>query len=253
MKSKIPLLIITLLSVSFAFKDSDLDGVEDSRDKCPGTPILVLVDKYGCPLERPKGRFYLRVGGTFSSDENERRAALLSSVAYYYERFYLSLTTRYYVYSRISGSGMGDTTLYGSYRFPVGNLYLIPGLRVRIPTGADPFTDGDIHLTPSMILDLFLGRIDVFLYGSYTIRFAEGRRNTYSLSLGSGYDVTKKLYVSVSYDTAQSSVGGGNLDYLSTFLLYDITRRIYTTLSYSYGLDERSVDHSLTFRVGLRF
>jgi outer membrane protein OmpA-like peptidoglycan-associated protein len=30
-------------------KDSDNDGVPDSRDKCPGTPAGVTVDKDGCP------------------------------------------------------------------------------------------------------------------------------------------------------------------------------------------------------------
>jgi OOP family OmpA-OmpF porin len=32
-------------------EDSDKDGVPDSRDKCPGTPIGTRVDKYGCPVD----------------------------------------------------------------------------------------------------------------------------------------------------------------------------------------------------------
>ena len=35
-------------------KDSDNDGVPDSRDKCPGTPAGVTVDKDGCPLDSDK-------------------------------------------------------------------------------------------------------------------------------------------------------------------------------------------------------
>jgi OOP family OmpA-OmpF porin len=35
-------------------KDSDNDGVPDSRDKCPGTPAGVAVDKDGCPLDSDK-------------------------------------------------------------------------------------------------------------------------------------------------------------------------------------------------------
>lgn len=31
--------------------DSDGDGVSDNRDKCPGTPSGVAVDKYGCPID----------------------------------------------------------------------------------------------------------------------------------------------------------------------------------------------------------
>jgi OOP family OmpA-OmpF porin len=34
--------------------DSDNDGVVDSLDKCPGTPVGVVVDKDGCPLDTDK-------------------------------------------------------------------------------------------------------------------------------------------------------------------------------------------------------
>jgi outer membrane protein OmpA-like peptidoglycan-associated protein len=38
----------------FIEKDSDKDGVPDSRDKCPGTPAGVTVDKDGCPFDSDK-------------------------------------------------------------------------------------------------------------------------------------------------------------------------------------------------------
>lgn len=31
--------------------DEDKDGVSDKKDKCPGTPALVVVDKSGCPID----------------------------------------------------------------------------------------------------------------------------------------------------------------------------------------------------------
>ncbi|HQU99761.1 MAG: OmpA family protein [Bacteroidia bacterium] len=33
-------------------KDADNDGVADKKDKCPGTPSGVMVDKEGCPIDR---------------------------------------------------------------------------------------------------------------------------------------------------------------------------------------------------------
>lgn len=33
-------------------KDADLDGVSDSKDKCPDTPSGVVVDKMGCPVDK---------------------------------------------------------------------------------------------------------------------------------------------------------------------------------------------------------
>ncbi len=53
----------TTLGVVFAFGgksvavkpvDSDGDGVHDNIDKCPGTPVGVIVDKDGCPLDSDK-------------------------------------------------------------------------------------------------------------------------------------------------------------------------------------------------------
>lgn len=35
--------------------DSDLDGVTNDRDKCPGTPFGVVVDADGCPVRIPPG------------------------------------------------------------------------------------------------------------------------------------------------------------------------------------------------------
>jgi outer membrane protein OmpA-like peptidoglycan-associated protein len=33
------------------FRDSDHDGVKDRKDKCPDTPLLIKVDKKGCPVD----------------------------------------------------------------------------------------------------------------------------------------------------------------------------------------------------------
>ena len=35
-------------------KDADLDGVSDKKDQCPGTPVGVMVDENGCPLDKDK-------------------------------------------------------------------------------------------------------------------------------------------------------------------------------------------------------
>lgn len=38
----------------FGFQDADGDGVEDSKDMCPGTPEGIQVDGFGCPLDSDK-------------------------------------------------------------------------------------------------------------------------------------------------------------------------------------------------------
>ena len=243
--------VLLITGLSFAFKDSDLDGVEDSVDRCPNTPILELVDKFGCPLRREK--LYLRFGGGFLKDGGEERTYGLASFAYSLEGFYLSFTLRYYTYSRLHGKGMGDSTLFLGYSGYVGRLYLLPGLRVKIPTGDREFSTGEFNYTPSLVLDYLLDGFDVFLFGSYTFRGEERLRNTLTLSGGAGAELTRDLYVSVSYDVSQSAVRSGSNRYLSLFMLYDLTQSLYATLTYSRGLNREAIDHSGTLRLGIRF
>ena len=47
--------------------DSDNDGVPDSRDKCPGTPAGVAVDKDGCPIPIPPEKVSMTLAIQFDS------------------------------------------------------------------------------------------------------------------------------------------------------------------------------------------
>jgi len=248
------IVLVSLLlgtGLSFAFKDSDLDGVEDSVDRCPNTPLLELVDRFGCPLRKEK--LYLRLGGGFLRDGREERVYGLTSLAYSLEGFYLSFTLRYYTYSRLHGRGMGDSTLFLGYSRYVGRVYLLPGVRVKIPTGDREFSTGEFDYTPSLVLDYLLDGFDVFLYGSYTFRGEKRLRDTLTLSGGVGAELTGNLYVSASYDVSQSAVRSGSNRYLSLFMLYDITESLYTTVTYSRGLNREAIDHSGSLRLGIRF
>ncbi len=244
---------VLLAQVGFAFQDSDLDGVEDSVDRCPDTPILTLVDKFGCPLEeekRVKGRFYLRIGGGVVEDGGDSNAFSLLSLAYSYRKIYVSFTTRYY----LSDPGMGDSSLFVGYSdFLTERLYVLPGVRFKLPTGDSKYSDGNVDFTPSITLDYLLDGFDVFGFAGYTFRDDPDLKNTLTFSIGGGYDFTRKLYASLSYDLSQSAVRSGWNSYLSLFTLYDINDRLYTTFSYSRGINKEAVDNSLTLRVGIRF
>jgi hypothetical protein len=243
--------------MSFAFKDSDLDGVEDSKDKCANTPILELVDKHGCPLESKRGvrgKFYLRLGTGYLRDEDEERLSSIFSIAYSYKGLYTSFTTRYYLSSKLYDPGMGDSSLFLGYsRFLSERVYILPGVRIKLPTGEEQFSDGKVDYTPSAVVDFLFDDYDVFTYISYTIRGNRNLKDTLSLSLGGGYDLTRSLYLSLSYDVSQSAVRDGNNSYVSFFALYDITKVLYTTLSYSKGINKEATDHSATLRIGIRF
>ena len=240
-------------SSTVPFQDEDLDGVEDSKDKCPGTPFMMLVDKNGCPVEKVRPRFYLRYGFTYSEDRGRQTYLSLVTFAFSYKRFYLSATGRYYHRLENLGSGIGDTSLYGSYTVRLESLYLIPGLRLRLPTGDRRFSDPYTDTTFSLVGDLFFNGVDIVVFGSYTIKGNPALKNTYTISAGPGYYFTDRFYASVSYDAVSSAVTGRLNHYASLFALLDIAGPLYSTLSYSRGISERAVDNTLTVRLGLRF
>ena len=43
--------LLMIASLMYGYVDSDLDGVDDSVDKCPNTPFSDLVDESGCTIE----------------------------------------------------------------------------------------------------------------------------------------------------------------------------------------------------------
>ena len=257
MRKGIWVVILLFTQLTFAFKDSDLDGVEDSVDRCPNTPILELVDETGCPLERKRwvrGKFYIRIGGGYIKDRAEERAYSSLSLAYSYKGLYTSFTTRYYLSSKVSDPGMGDSSLFLGYsRFLTESLYVLPGVRIKVPTGDKQFSDGKVDYTPSLVLDYLFGKADLFTYLSYTFRGDKRLKDTITASFGGGYDLTSKLYLSLSYDVSESAVRDSYNSYASLFAIYDISRRLYITLSYSKGLNSSATDHSLSGRLGIRF
>ena len=230
--------------MSFAFQDSDLDGVEDSMDRCPNTPILALVDRYGCSVDEDLGRtFYFRTGIGFIKTERRSFTFSLISFAYSHKELYLSLTTKYY----LNNSGLGESSIFLGYsNFPAERLYVLSGVNLRLPTG--DYSDRKVYLTPSVAIDYLFSDYDVFTFISYTLG-----RNTPHLSLGGGYDISEKLYMSLSYDLSRSAVRDSWNRYLSLFALYNFNERVYTTLSYSRGLNRKAIDSSLIFKVGFRF
>ena len=252
------ILVMTGVAVCFSqsdsyFRDEDLDGVEDPRDKCPGTPFLVLVDKNGCPIERVKPRYYLRYGASYTWDKGEITFLSLLTFAVSYKKIYFSVTGRYYHSFGGRSSGLGNSTLYGSYTLRFEDLYLAPGIRIKVPTGDRRFTDRYTDVTFSIVADIFLDGFDLVFFGSYTVRGNPSFRNTYTLSAGPGYYFTDRFYANVSYGAVSSAVTERLNHYASLFVLLDIAGPLYSTLSYSRGLSGRAVDNTLTVRLGLRF
>ncbi len=245
-------LLIWLLAFSFAFGyiDEDLDGVDDSVDKCPGTPFDVLVNADGCPLEE-SGKFYIKLSASYSLDEGESSLTSYITVSYSNTNWYFSVTGSYLLDADESKNEVGDTYLFGSYILNWKNLYTQLGLNIKIPTSK---VSKKIDYTPSILVDMYLNSIDVFLYGDYTFTNEEGLKNSYNLSVGIGNQFTYRFYLSTSFDYSQSNVSGyDDEQYISIYAIYDFTEKFFASILYSYGLNKSAIDHNIFGKIGYRF
>lgn len=262
MYKRIMLPFLFSISFGFAFTDNDLDGVEDTIDRCPNTPFTQIVGPDGCPIGKigqektseKKGTFYFKIGGGFDYENSNTTTLSSVTLAYAYQHWYLSISSTYYIHDDYVGKGgVGDSYIYGSYSKFIKNVYATIGLSVKIPTGNSDFSDKRIDFTPSFSLDYIRDKDDYFIYYGYTFKGKSSLKDVQTASIGAGYQFTRKFYGSLSLDWITSSIDRKSKYTASIFTLYDITKMYYTTLNYSYGLNGRATDHSIFIKLGVRF
>ncbi len=244
------LIFLLAFIYAYAYIDEDLDGVDDSIDKCPGTPFDVLVNADGCPLQE-RGNFYLKLSTSYSVDEGDTSLNSYLTLAYANQNWYFSITGSYILNSFSNESEIGDTYLFGSYVFPYNNIYTQFGLNIKIPTSE---TSKNVDFTPSLLVDIFMDSYDIFFYGNYTFTNETNLKNNLSLSAGIGKQFTDTFYTSLSLDYSQASVSGQDDEYyLTGYFIYDLTEKYYISILYSYGLNKDAVDHTIFGKFGVRF
>ncbi len=258
-------MMIALLSfgLAFAFTDNDLDGVDDSIDRCPNTPFNQIVGPDGCPLgkigqEREggiKGKFYLKIGVGYNKKNGNDSIYSSTSLAYAYKGFYTSLSSLYYIKDNFNNSsGIGDTYFYLSYSsFLLENLYTTIGLNTKIPTGKNSLSDKKFDFTPSITFDYIRGKDDYFIYYGRTFKGKSGVKDVNAFSIGVGYQFSYKFYSSLSLDGSSSIITGDYGYTISYFGLYNLSPKYYITLSYSYGLNNKALDHAIFTKFGVKF
>lgn len=266
-----------LLSLSaillFAYSDLDLDGVDDSIDQCPNTPITDLVDAKGCSIESViiDQHYDLIFGLSFGElhyrlNEKSRTYTTTMQVDYYRGNLSLQCITSYFQNSSTTGdeSGMNDTTLAGYYQW-----YLKPdwtlqmGLGVILPTGVSAYGSHQVDYTASLNMSYAIKSYNLFMGYNYTLigddDIEDGNttviyQNSSAYSVGVGYYFDAKLYSSIAYHASQPIYE--SLDVarsVSLYTFYTIDEHWFTTLNYAKGLSDSASDHYLEWRIGYYF
>ena len=279
--NKILLILMTfglLSSGLFAYSDSDMDGVANSVDKCPNTPLTDLVDINGCSIKKlsvkkaSKGHADIIIGANFSDsnyatlNQTDTYSGSLQ-MDYYYGNFSLQASTSYYKTTTKNSSdedGLNDSFIGAAYNFrPIKNLSLRLGAGALLPTYQTSLNNNNTDYTGSASLSYTVAKINIFGGYSYTMINDDDvnttntnyiYQDTNAYSAGLGYYFTNKLYMSGAYNLSNSIYKGvEDIQTASLYGYYSIDKSRFLILSYAYGLSDSASDNALSLKVGYYF
>jgi len=285
-------LVLSTVQV-YGFQDYDIDGVEDSVDRCANTSFDAIVDEYGCAIDKNKkdyfGKFMLQVGTQIYQDEVYGSTSTLNlSANYRYKNWDVTLSN---IQATTMGSFVdnnfndnGDIYLSAGYFFMLekSSLKLTFGTRFLSDISSETSstnpsrgrgrgqssTQTVMTTTDTIALDndyfaslnysyQMNAKQNIFLFGGYTITSdssTQAYENYESFSMGTGYSVTRSLYTSVAYNYVGSIYADGEAEQsLSLFNSYRINKNLFASATYRYGMNDLSYDHTLLVSFGIVF
>lgn len=267
-----PLLLSSLLHADAATHDSDLDGVSDALDKCPGTPIELTVSSDGCPVGSAGSEINFLAGlgmsyttGTYGGTTPIDALSTDFTLAAYFGDFYLSVLGSYYFYGAYDptvassdAGGLSDTYIAAGYTFrPTSKLSLTPSLYVKLATAEAGMGTGENDAGASLLGIYGLGKTDLFAMYGYTVTGDTPEVTYNDISYGSaGFTYYPSLgnSLSLSYDFSQSYVPGvtdlQSITAVGVVALYDT---LSLQINYSLGLSDSASKHALGVMLFKRF
>lgn len=260
------LCFLLLPLVLFSFDDMDMDGVDDINDKCLYTPFSDLVGSDGCTIESLESlhHFDIITGVSFSDTDYNTLSKTDTTTAslqldYYYKNFSLSLNSSYFSNSSdtYSASGMNDTYLGVDYKLAFNKLYVSLGTGLLLPTYDTTLNNNNTDYTANVNLSYNIGRISLFGTYGYTfvndddVKDIVSYQNSNYFSLGLGYYLTSKFYLSSYYNVSDSIFKDvSKIQTVSLYTYYSINDNFFTTLNYAYGLSDTASDNYLSLKIG---
>lgn len=270
--------VVTLLPL-LAYNDADLDGVPDSLDLCPHTPITDLVNEKGCSVESVliENHFDIITGLAFSqynyrlNSETDTLTASLQ-VDWFRGDWIFQLYTSYYRSDTQTTDldGMNDTTVsaYHTFRNVLPHLDVQLGAGVVLPTYDAAFDNNRVDYMGMVNLNYTIQKSNLF--GGYTFTYIgdddvgytdlEGNlqtiryRDTHAFNLGAGHTWRSNLYTSLSYYRSESIYEDvEDIENVTLYGYYAIDNHWFMTAGYAYGLSDATSDHYYSLKVGYYF
>ncbi|WP_345972750.1 hypothetical protein [Sulfurimonas diazotrophicus] len=270
------LLITGLLGASLfaapAERDSDLDGVADALDRCPGTAFDMTVDADGCSSGNGGTGVSLLAGlgmsyatGKYGGTERVDSLSTDAMAAVYAGDFYLTGLVSYYHYGTADPTvadskdgGLSDTFLGAGYAFGLTDkLFLTPGVHLKLATAEEGTGTGENDWGGSVVGLYRFAALDAFVQYGYTVTGDSSTVQYPDIAFGSAgvtFYPTPASSVSFSYDYSESYIPDSpdlrSLSVLGIFPLYDT---LSLKVNYSLGLSDSASDHAAGIMLFARF
>lgn len=273
----LPVLLV-FSTLSFSYQDSDIDGVEDSVDRCPNSSFDEVVDENGCaPSQHYFGILTLLLGSDISADNQSQTTTHFNFFTNYrYNDWDMTLsnaTDTASISSNTISSAYGDLYLSTGYYFEKRTLTAKLSLGIKFATSDEEadsdrgfkrgnayqdIATGENDLFTSLYLNYGITpRQNLYLYYRYTMSGESDQtdyRDFSSYSLGSGYAVTSQWYSALSYDYSGSPYPDTESSQaISWFNSYAFSKRFFATVNYAHGLNDISPDYTFSLKLGVRF
>lgn len=255
--------LILLSSLSCAYQDSDIDGVEDSLDKCPNSSFDEIVDENGCSSNQHYlGGLTLLIGSDVSIDRHSQRTTNFNFYANYrYNKWDMTLSNANNTASTSSNtlsSDYGDLYLSTGYYLENTALTAKLDLGTKLATAEENTGTGENDLFASLYLNRTITqKQNLYLYYRYTISgdsLHVDYKDFSTYSIGSGYALTYNWYSALSYDYSGSPYSHTEpFKAVSWFNSYAFSKQLFATINYAHGLNDNSPTHTVSFKLGVHF
>ncbi len=251
-------LLISLFVIRLcAYSDADMDGVSDHLDRCSDTPMLELVNQYGCPIKtlEVKSEYHadLSVGIGYDKVNSDLDDETYSLNANYY---FGSFSANLYMIDYLNSSNIysrDDLYLSGYYQIAIASgLALRLGAGITLPLNDEKGNKTDYLLSAQVIYQM--DKLLLYAYYKYTFMHDLYSQNIDTKMIGASYTFIPKLSTILSYSNEKSIYEGyENLEYLTIYGKYYFDGHWFGTARFSKGLSDTANDLSTMFSIGYYF
>ncbi|MFZ2890926.1 DUF3187 domain-containing protein [Sulfuricurvum sp.] len=267
-------LILTLLCItasSHAYIDSDFDGVEDTYDLCPQSPLSDLVDKDGCVIKSIGSIIsfdlvtslgYSQINYA-SQEPSDTLSSSLQADIYAGQWWFQGVISHYQSDNSVeSESGLEDTSMSLMYRFPpTEKLTVTTGISLIFPTYKSTYNNEatdytaliNLHYAMHNGFSLFAGTNYTWINDRDVPQ--ENYQNTFGFHTGIEYTQPngKSALSAAYYQNESIYTSTQTIKYLNFGYAYTMNPHWNIGGYYGHGLSDSASDQSVSGYIGYLF